>query len=60
MARYRRDLDWEGQLATAIDPETARAMFESSDAKDGTSCTMCGEFCAIKVARGQDKDKKCY
>ena len=58
MARYRRDLDWEGQLATAIDPETARAMFESSDSEDGTSCTMCGEFCAIKVARGQEK--KCY
>ena len=58
MARYRRDLDWEGQLATAIDPETARAMWEGSDSNDGTSCTMCGEYCAIKVARGQHK--KCY
>ncbi len=58
MAAYRRDLDWEGQLATAIDPETARALWEGSASENGTSCTMCGEFCAIKIARGQQG--KCY
>jgi len=55
MARYRRDLDWEGQLASAIDPETARALWEGSESEDGTTCTMCGEFCAIKMFRGKDK-----
>ncbi len=51
MARCRKKLDWEGQIALAIDPEKARALRESSRPADSEVCTMCGEFCAIKVTR---------
>lgn len=55
MAQRRRDLDWEGQIAAAIDPATARAMWEGCSSHDGTTCSMCGEYCAIKVIRTQGK-----
>jgi phosphomethylpyrimidine synthase len=51
MARCRKELDWEGQIALAIDPEKARALRDSSRPADSEVCTMCGEFCAIKVTR---------
>jgi phosphomethylpyrimidine synthase len=56
MAQFRKNLDWEGQIATAIDPETARKLWESSPVKDGTACTMCGKYCAIKLIETQGKD----
>jgi len=46
LARKRRDLDWEGQFSYALDEETARRLAPS----DGP-CTMCGDFCAIKMMR---------
>jgi phosphomethylpyrimidine synthase len=46
LARKRKDLDWEGQFSYALDGETARKLAPS----DGP-CTMCGEFCAIKMMR---------
>ncbi len=55
MARCRRDLDWEGQMAVAIDPATARTLWEGNASEDGTTCSMCGDFCAIKVIRSQGK-----
>jgi phosphomethylpyrimidine synthase len=51
MARCRKKLDWEGQIALALDPERARALRQSSQPEDSEVCTMCGEFCAIKVTR---------
>jgi phosphomethylpyrimidine synthase len=47
LSRRRADLDWEGQLSCALDGETARQMAP----KDGP-CTMCGDFCAIKMMKG--------
>ena len=46
VALLRADLDREGQIRCAMDPRRAR---ELSDG-DG-ECTMCGEFCAIKIMR---------
>ncbi len=54
MAKYRKCLDWEGQIATSLDPERARAMRESRKPHDGDVCTMCGEFCAIKVLNQEE------
>jgi phosphomethylpyrimidine synthase len=51
MAKCRKKLDWEGQISLAIDPARARALRESSRPADSDVCTMCGEFCAIKVTR---------
>jgi phosphomethylpyrimidine synthase len=46
VAVLRADLDREGQIRCAMDPQRAR------DLSDGDKeCTMCGEFCAIKIMR---------
>jgi phosphomethylpyrimidine synthase len=50
MARCRKNLDWEGQFALAIDPARARRLrAESGVDEEHGACTMCGEFCAYKV-----------
>ncbi len=52
MAEARRKLDWESQLLLSIDREKAKAYRESSlPSMDKETCTMCGEFCAIKKVR---------
>ncbi|MDI6726076.1 MAG: phosphomethylpyrimidine synthase ThiC [Smithellaceae bacterium] len=51
MARYRRDFDWEGQIATSLDPQKARELLEVSASAREEGCTMCGEFCAIKLGK---------
>jgi phosphomethylpyrimidine synthase len=58
MAKCRKNLDWEGQFALALDPEKARRLrAESGVTEEHGACTMCGEFCAYKVMneRGQKK-----
>ncbi len=50
MARCRKNLDWEGQFALALDPAKARRLrAESGVDEEHGACTMCGEFCAYKV-----------
>jgi phosphomethylpyrimidine synthase len=46
IAEMRMALDREGQIRTALDPARARELCDG----DG-ECTMCGEFCAIKIMR---------
>jgi len=46
VAHLRAALDREGQIRCSMDPQRAR---ELSD--DDAECTMCGEFCAIKIMR---------
>ena len=50
MSDARRALDWEGQFACALDPETARAIRDSRKPEDDHSdtCSMCGKFCAVR------------
>jgi len=49
MARARAGLDWEGQIRLAIDPERARETRSRCLPADETVCSMCGEFCAVKL-----------
>jgi phosphomethylpyrimidine synthase len=51
MAGYRKDLDWQGQISTAIDREKAGRLLEKSAKAKEEGCTMCGEFCAIKLGK---------
>lgn len=51
MAGCRRDFDWEGQIEAALDREKARVYLERSAKVDNEGCTMCGEFCAIRLGR---------
>jgi phosphomethylpyrimidine synthase len=48
MSRYRKALDWEGQIATAIDPEKIKAFRKERNLHDDV-CSMCGEYCAMKI-----------
>jgi phosphomethylpyrimidine synthase len=51
MAEARNRLDWNTQMRLAIDPIRARAYRKSSMPIVDEVCTMCGEFCAIKMVR---------
>lgn len=49
MSECRKDLDWEGMIREAIDPQLVRARAEM--AQDKEACTMCGKLCAVKISR---------
>jgi len=46
VARLRATLDREGQIRCSMDPARARELSDGD-----RECTMCGEFCAIKIMR---------
>ncbi len=48
MSCARRRLDWKAMMELAIDPTLAKQIRESSLPSDEDTCTMCGEFCAVK------------
>jgi len=49
MAKERKALHWDRQIELSIDPEkAARYRKERHPALENT-CTMCGEFCAMKI-----------
>ena len=49
MAKARRLLDWENEIKLAIDPEKAKSAYEERKKKGEDVCTMCGNFCALKL-----------
>jgi phosphomethylpyrimidine synthase len=51
MSRCRKNFDWQGQVEASIDPEKTSALLEKSKSANEEGCTMCGEFCAIKLGK---------
>ena len=51
MGHARRDLDWERQYAVAMNPEHARCIRNSRMPADTDACTMCGDYCALKIVQ---------
>ena len=49
MGHARRDLDWERQFAVALNPDYARTIRDSRRPADSEACTMCGDYCALKI-----------
>lgn len=49
MARARKALDWQRQMTLAIDPEMVRRARQQSPPQESDVCTMCGEYCALKL-----------
>lgn len=47
-AMARRDMRWADLEKYLMFPDTARAIRESRLPEEETTCTMCGEFCAMK------------
>lgn len=56
MSRARKVRDWERQFSLAIDPARPRSYRERSAPKTDDVCSMCNEYCPIKI--GQECLKK--
>lgn len=48
MAAARRALDWEKTFELSIDPEKARRYRSEAAPEKEDTCSMCGNFCAVK------------
>ena len=48
MSIARHKLDWSKMFELAIDPEKAKRYRESSKPEKEDTCSMCGNFCAVK------------
>ncbi len=52
LTRARKSRDWKKQIKLAIDSERPRRLREKSKLKLSSDiCTMCGEYCSIKVVK---------
>ena len=58
MAKARKKLDWEAQMELAIDPQKARAIRNAKNKSTDEYCSMCGDYCAVKIIGEYLDDKK--
>lgn len=56
MSTYRKALDWKGQIECAIDPDKIKTFRKERDLKNDV-CSMCGEFCSMKLMKDYLKKK---
>lgn len=49
MARCRKALDWNGQIALSLNPHKVREWRAEVPPTESDVCSMCGEFCAIRT-----------
>ncbi len=49
MGHARRDLNWERQFQLAMNPDRARQIRAERMPADTDACTMCGDYCALKI-----------
>ena len=52
MAKARKEFDWDGQFDLAIDKSKPRQYRDKCELDDDEMCAMCGEYCAVKIAKG--------
>jgi phosphomethylpyrimidine synthase len=57
MSTARKALNWGRQIELAIDPIKAREIHLRRKSRSDDVCSMCGEFCAMKVSTAALKDK---
>ena len=60
MDTARKNLDWDEMIKQSIDPDLAREKHEryNNISEEEEVCSMCGEFCAIKILENALKKKK--
>ena len=51
MAVARKNFDWQKQFELAFDHEKPRKCRERKPTSEQDMCTMCGEFCALRLVR---------
>ncbi len=49
MANARKKLNWEAQYDAALCPAEARQKRDERPPEDPDTCTMCGDYCAVKI-----------
>jgi phosphomethylpyrimidine synthase len=49
MAKCRKALDWNGQIALSLNPDKVRSLRAETPPTETEVCSMCGEFCAIRT-----------
>ncbi|MBQ8508604.1 MAG: phosphomethylpyrimidine synthase ThiC [Clostridia bacterium] len=49
MADARHKVDWDEMFKIAVDPDKARAYYESTPPSDRHTCSMCGKMCAVRT-----------
>ena len=49
MAEARKKLDWPAQLDLALDPVKAKKFRSAKNKSDDEACSMCGDYCAVKI-----------
>jgi phosphomethylpyrimidine synthase len=55
----RKNLNWKDMVSLAIDPDLAEEKhLRSGEKLDEELCSMCGDFCAIKLLRDALEEKK--
>ena len=58
MSEARKRLDWEKMFDLSIDPEKARRYRATGKPEKEDTCSMCGNFCAVKnmnrILEGED------
>jgi phosphomethylpyrimidine synthase len=57
MAECRKAMDWKKQIELSLDPTLAERLRSTSQPADKDVCTMCGEFCAIKILNKEERWK---
>ena len=55
---YRQKRDWGKQIELALDPDKAMEYHLSKKAVSDDVCTMCSQYCSIKIAGERLKPKK--
>jgi len=54
----RKNLDWEEMIKLSIDPGLSKTVHNRNGNTDDEVCSMCGEFCAIKLLKDTLNKKK--
>ncbi|WP_407432732.1 phosphomethylpyrimidine synthase [Methanobrevibacter sp.] len=52
MAKARKEFNWEKQFDLAFDKSKPRQYRDKCELDDDEMCAMCGEYCAVKIAKG--------
>ncbi len=58
MSEARKKRDWNKQIALSIDPRNAKESRLKSMPKKSDVCTMCGDFCSMKLVENALKKSK--
>ena len=57
ISQARKELDWKKQIELSLDPDLAQKLREEGKPHTQDVCSMCGEYCAIKMVNKILKNK---